>query len=96
MPESIFDQFRRAWGDPQEALERLRRFGRNAEYALDHLEEWRLQYPDSWVGVYDEELVAVGKTSDEVMFAFKKKGIPARSAFLRFIPKEAYSLVLGG
>jgi hypothetical protein len=92
--ESIFDQFRRAWGDPQEALERLRRGERNTNYALDHLEAWRLQYPDSWIGVYNEQLVAVDKDADRLIAKLESKSVPLREAFVRFIPKEKYSLVL--
>ena len=94
MTDSVFDEFRRRIGDPKEFRERLGRFGRNADFAFAHLEDWRLRYPDSWVGVYDEKLVAVAKSSEEILAVLRDKSIPLQEAFLRFISKEKYSLVL--
>jgi hypothetical protein len=93
MTDEAFDKLARYMSGP-EALERKRRFEKNVQYALTHLEEWRLQYPDSWVAAYNEELVGVAKDSDELLSTLRSKRIPIEEVFLRFIPKEKYSLVL--
>jgi hypothetical protein len=96
MSESIFDQFRRKIGDPKAFRERLQRYGRNSQFALRHLEEWRLQYPDSWVGVYDEKLVAVAKDRDDLVAVLKAKQVPLEGTFVRFITKEKYAIIVAG
>jgi hypothetical protein len=93
MAQSILEEVRRKMSDP-EFMEELRRFGRNCDYGWAHLEEWRLKYPDSWVGVFNEELVAVDENPDRLIATLEARSIPLREAFVQFIPKEKADLVL--
>jgi hypothetical protein len=74
--------------------EDLRRLARNSQYAWEHEDEWRAQYPEQWVAVYKEHLVAVEATPEQARARLEELGIPLERAYLMYITKESYLLVL--
>ena len=53
-----------------------------------HSEEWRKKYPDMTVVVYKEELVAVGRTKEELDNQLNERRVPFNVVFSHsFLPK---------
>ena len=61
-----------------------------------HFDEWLERYPDMYVAVYKEELVAVAPNSTELVKKIEAKGIRPGVARWRFLPSEPFNLMLPG
>ena len=72
----------------EEAQRELEAFGRDAQWYSDHYEELREQYPDYWVAIYNEELVATSPDQDALFAALKKKGVKATKAYMKYLSTE--------
>ncbi len=80
--------------DPNALLASNRQAERDAAFLQEHEEEWRREYPDHYVIVYDQELIAVSKDPEAALDAIAARGIPVREALLRLITKEKRKLIL--
>ena len=58
---------------------------RSREFMAAHYHELFQQYPDQWVGVYLEEVVAVAPTHQELLAHVDALGIPRGVMFDRFM-----------
>jgi len=79
----------------EEAIEmKLRRFEEDARYLQSLREELLRKYLDQWVAVYEQSLVAHGKTISELRKQLSTKRIPQNEAVIDFIASERKSLLL--
>ncbi len=62
--------------------ESMRQFKANQEYIETHHEELKRQFPDQWVVILRQQLVAHGDDPDEVMDVLQEAGEDLRSAVL--------------
>ena len=58
---------------------------RSCEFMVAHYHELFQQYPDQWVGVYLEEVVAVAPTHQELLAQVDALGIPRGVMHNRFM-----------
>ena len=58
---------------------------RSREFMAAHYRELFRQYPDQWVGVYREEVVAVAPTLPELLEKGEAKGVPRGIMRVRFM-----------
>jgi hypothetical protein len=96
MDDRDLDAYLAKMGTPEEVkerLERLDRLERNTRFASDHMDEWRLQYPDCYVLVFDEKLVASTPSFEELLRLIDGLKLPG-GAHVRFVTKEKHALVL--
>ncbi len=66
----------------------------NVRTLLDHLEEWRGRHPNSWIAVYDGQLMAVESSKERLFRALDHKKIPLAEVLLDFLNAEKSILVL--
>ena len=52
------------------------------------------EYPDKWVAVANDEIVAVGNTLDEVLRATDEQGVPRADVVVEFLDTNPISLIL--
>lgn len=86
--EEFLAEFRKAVGTPQEAAESMKRFEVTTRYAFAHLEEWREEYPNHWIAVRGEELVAAESSSKRLRKRLAEKEIPVRGTYVTFLREE--------
>lgn len=58
--------------------------------------DWVATYPDKWVAVYEEELVGVGDTIEEVVREACTKGAPESRVVIEYLDKEPRIMILAG
>ena len=68
-----------------EAQKELEAFRKDTRWYRDHYDELREQYPDQWLAVYDEELVAASPDEDEMFTELKRKHIPATKTYIKYL-----------
>ena len=61
-----------------------------------HQSEWLEQYPDMFVAVYQEHLVGVAATADELAEQLRENGVPVGRSYWRFLSSEPMDLVVPG
>jgi hypothetical protein len=69
----------------EEAQKELDHFRKDTRWYNDHYEELLENYPDHWVAVYDQELVAASPDEDEMFAELKRKGVLATKAYITFL-----------
>jgi len=62
----------------QEELERHRR---DAEYFQAHRQELLERYPERWVAVYNQEVVAAAKDQKRLLRQLERRGVPSGRVF---------------
>lgn len=70
------------FGGPDAMLESMRQFEANQEYLETHREQLKQEYPDQWVIILRQQLVAHGDDPDEILNALQEAGEDLRSAVL--------------
>ena len=71
--------------DPAARARRWEEGRRSREFMAAHYRELFQQYPDQWVGVYLEEVVAVASTHQELLAQVDALGIPRGVMHNRFM-----------
>jgi len=56
-----------AMGSPEEVAESLRGFTQDAEFVLEHWAELLKQYPDKWIAVLQEQVIASADTLQKLL-----------------------------
>ncbi len=72
----------------------LRQFEKDSTFLNDHRREWTKEYPDQWVIVFNEELVANGPTIESALHAAEEKNVPTHLAALEYLSSKPISLIL--
>ena len=84
--------------DARDVLKKVRRsFGeyrRDVEYLAEHKAELTDSYPDEWVAVYEEAIVAHSKRTKDLMRQLKAKGVADRSPVIQFLSTSPHTLIL--
>ena len=71
--------------DPETQARMWAESRRSLRFLNDHYQEFLKQYPDQWVAVYLEELVAVEPTHRELLEQVAALGIPRSNMYARFM-----------
>ena len=73
----------------------LRQFEKDTDYLQAHWEEWREQYPDHYVLVYEEKLVSVSTDLKEASRLAEGKGVKPGLAAREFFSTNTDDLIIG-
>ena len=68
-----------------EARKQLELFRKDTQWYRVHQEELREQYPDHWLAIYKEELVAASPDENAMFAELKRKDIPATEAYIKYL-----------
>ena len=90
----VLERFEEKLGESGEALEHQRQCYLDLRFLLDHLPEWRQKYPNRWVAVYRQRLVAVEETPEQLLRVIREHDIPVAEAILDFLTEEKVAYVL--
>ena len=72
----------------------LNQFKKDTMFLDNHRLHWIEQYPDQWVVVFGEELVARGTTVQSALCAAEEKNVPVHLAALEYLSSEPVSIIL--
>ncbi len=78
----------------QQIQHRLERYRRDALYFEAHREELLEHYPDHWVAIYNQAVVAAAKQLPQLLRKLDKLGVPRGEAFVEHVSGEDDVLVL--
>ncbi len=88
--EELFEPF----GGIEAAAERLRESEVNRQYVEAHREELEQQYPDEWIGVLHQSIVAHGHDATKVRQSVVDAGGDPHSVFLEHLITEEQTWIL--
>ena len=83
-----------ALGTPEQRMERKRRSDATLQFILDHTEEWREEYPNHWIAVYGDKVVAAESSRKRLVNAVLGLGLDFSQVQTRFITEEARFFLL--
>lgn len=76
--------------------EELARFERDGDYLDQHYEELLEQYPEQWVAIYNQRVVAHAKDIWELVRQVREGGIPPGDIFQSYLTKNPPEWILLG
>lgn len=85
MQQDVFERMKEQMGD---ALARKRQMDESVRYWMDHKEEWRELYPNHWVAVCRQRLVAAESSRKRLIEAVAKSDVALEDAFVDFITED--------
>ena len=65
-------------------------------YLEAHRAQWMEQYPDMYVAVFQEKLVAAATTVDGMVEQLEAKGVPAGHSYWQFLDTDPMDLLVPG
>ncbi len=78
----------------QERQKELERFKRDTQYYEVHWDELLERYPEQWVSIFNEQVVAASPNLDEVLSQKKAKGVPAGHGLVEYVTTKEDVLIL--
>ena len=81
-------------GDPKEVARDLRAFRKDARVLSSKRQNLINEYPNQWVGIHNNEVVAKGGTLDSVVQQLDALGVPRGRAIVRYISKHPRKMFL--
>lgn len=82
--------------DEAKFKESFRQVEKDCHFLYAHIPQWMEQYPDMYVAVFQEKLVAVAPTLDELVDQLDANGVPRGFSRLHFLDTEPIDLVVPG
>jgi hypothetical protein len=74
--------------------EELDRFTADAEYFDAHRQALLARYPEQWVAVFGQEVVATAKDLKRLIAQLERKGIPPAQAYRAYLTDREEMLIL--
>jgi hypothetical protein len=84
MGESIFQALERHMNDPA-TIESFKKLDKAVQFAAVNDQRWREEYPNRWIAVHCDELVAVADTQPELMATVQRLGLPRNEIHTDFL-----------
>ncbi len=78
--------------DKNQIREGFRRLEKDSRFYDSHSAEWRKQYPDMYLAVYQEELVCVAAKAEELITCLRAKDIPIEECYCKFLTPHPVTL----
>ncbi len=78
----------------QERRADLERFRKDTQYFEAHREELVKRYPDQWVSIFDEQVVAASADLEEVLAQKRAKGVPPGKGLVEYVTAKDEVLIL--
>ena len=82
--------------DEANLLEEFRQYKKDRLFLEAHRAQWLEQYPDMYVAVYEEKLVGVAATVEELLAQVRAKGAPVSRYYREFLDSDPMDLVVPG
>ena len=70
------------------------RHSRDVDYYETHYQELLALYPDQWIAILDQKVVAVSNDAFELSAQLKKRGVPPNRVLRRHMTQESELLIL--
>ena len=83
-PEDL-DKMLEADGGIEGVMRLLEQGDKDNAFLESHQQEWKEQYPDKWIAVYQEELVAIAATTADLYRKLEERNIPRNETKVRFL-----------
>jgi hypothetical protein len=101
MPKEInrerLNELLKGVGGVEGIMKSLEQFRKDHLFLKEHMEEWRKQYPDNWVVVFQEELIGADKDYFKLKRLIDKKNIPQPySVVIAFLSTKRIPMILLG
>ena len=74
--------------------QRLQRFRRDIDYYEAHREELLDRYPEQWVVIFNEQVVATAPTVEQVLRGLRAKGVPPGQGLVEHLTRHDELLIL--
>lgn len=72
-------------GDVDEVLRALERFSADARFCNEHFCSFMEQYPNQWIAILDQRIVATSKSQKSLISKLKKAGINPSFCYMQFM-----------
>jgi hypothetical protein len=92
--EAIYEAIQKSMPNRETSTELLSEMARNLGFVLDHLEGFRESYPDHWVAVHDNKVLATARTRQELHRGIRASGVPLGDTYIRFMSSVKTSPML--
>jgi len=83
-PEDL-DKMLEADGGIEGVMLQLEQGEKDNIFLESHQQEWKKQYPDKWIAVYKEELVAIAATTADLYRELEERDIPRNHTKVHFL-----------
>lgn len=94
IPQEELEELLEPFGGIESAMEGLRESEANRRHLEAHREELEQQYPDEWIGMLHQRVVAHGDNAQEVRQAVVDAGGDPHSVFLEHLTTEEQTWLL--
>ena len=74
--------------------EELQRHRQDALYFQQHRQELLTRYPEHWLAIYNQQVVAAAKDHKRLLRQLERKGIPPGRVFREYLTDEEDLLIL--
>ena len=69
---------------------------KDVDFLNAHWSDWVTKHPDKWVAVFEEEIVGLANTFDEVIRAAEARGAPKGRIIVEFLATDPITMILAG
>ncbi len=69
----------------QEAQKELEAFRKDTRWFSEHYDELRERYPDHWIAIYNQDVVAASPNQDAMFAELKRKRVSATKAYIKYL-----------
>ena len=87
-PEMSPEFLRQVFGDPAEIAERISNFRKDAVFFSEHRTQLKEQYPDQYVAIKGEQVVAASPLLDELLPRIEEQGLNTSDLYISFLPTK--------
>jgi hypothetical protein len=75
-------------GTPEDIRRRSERMDRDHRFLLAHKEEWREENPNTWVAVYNGELIAMERSWKRMEKVLQRRPVPEGNPMVCFLGEK--------
>ena len=80
----------------QQGLGQFQRFTRDTQYYEAHQQELLSRYPDQWIAIYNEQVVAAAQDPGRLLDELVQRGIPVEHALVEHLSSDEEVWILPG
>ncbi len=88
------DQVIKEMGGPKVISRELREFSNRVQVFECKRAELTAQYPNKWIAMYNEDIVAVADSLQDLLSRMDDRGVPRKEAIVEYMDTEQRSMVL--
>ncbi|MGQ9573600.1 MAG: DUF5678 domain-containing protein [Dehalococcoidia bacterium] len=94
MATEVVERLRKQLGTPKQAREDQARFDNDLNYLLSRQQHWREKYPNRWIAIYGQRVVAVADTGERLLGELRRQRLPLKHVIIDFVTESETALVL--